>query len=167
MPFDWTEAIADVPDKGLERVREATAAECAAIGAEIGVLACTRLAARYRIKARGNDHYMLIGTVEADVTQECVVTVEPIDAHLSFPIEVEFVPNAEELASDMVDPFANVEYESIENNRLAVGRVIAEELASRLDPYPRRPDTEFDWKDTTDAAKSGPFAALEKLKRPT
>jgi uncharacterized metal-binding protein YceD (DUF177 family) len=167
MPLEWTETIADVPDKGLERVRQATAAECARVGEELGLLACARIDARYRVQARGKDHYMLIGTVEADVTQECVVTVEPIEAHLSFPIEVAFVPDAEALASDMVDPFADVEYESIENNRLAVGRVIVEELASRLDPYPRRPESEFDWKDPVDAAKTGPFAALEKLKRPT
>lgn len=167
MPLDWTEAITDVPDKGLERVRQATAAECAIVGEDIGLLGCTRIAARYRVQARGKDRYMLVGTVEADVTQECVVTVEPVEAHMKFPIEVAFVPDAEALAGDLVDPFANVEYESIENGRLAVGRVITEELASRLDPYPRRPESEFDWKDTADSGKSGPFAALEKLKRPT
>ena len=165
MSLDWMEATVDVPEKGFERTRSATPAECANVATELALLACARIEARYRIQARGKGHYMLVGTVDADVTQECVVTVEPVDAHLSYPIEIEFVPDVEAMVSDLVDPFANVEFESIENGRLAVGRVIVEELASRLDPYPRRPDTEFDWKDAADTGQSGPFAALGKLKR--
>ena len=165
MSLDWMEATVDVPDKGVERTRRATAAECASVATELALLGCARIEARYRIQARGKGHYMLVGTVEADVTQECVVTVEPVEARVSYPIEIEFVPDAEAMVSDLVDPFANVEYESIDNGRLAVGRVIIEELASRLDPYPRRPDTEFDWKDAADTGQSGPFAALGKLKR--
>lgn len=165
MPLDWTEATADVPDKGVERTRRASPAECASVASDLELLACARLEARYRIQVRGKGHYSLVGTVEADVTQECVVTVEPIEAHVSYPIEIEFVPDAEAMAGDLVDPFSQVEFESIDNGRLAVGRVIVEELASRLDPYPRRPDTQFDWKDDADTGKSGPFAALGKLKR--
>jgi uncharacterized metal-binding protein YceD (DUF177 family) len=163
--LDWTESVFDIPSQGLERTRVATAEECSSLAAALELLACEAVKARYRIVSRAGGRYVLDGTIEADITQECVVTVEPVPAHLSIPLNVEFVPQAgqAEDESALIDPFATVDVEPITNGRLEIGRVIVEEIASNLDPYPRRPDTAFDWQDEK-AAEANPFAALAKLK---
>ena len=58
---------------------------------------------------------------------------------------------------------ANVE--RIENDRIAVGRIVYEALAAGLDPYPRKEDAAFEWRDPKLAEGAGnPFAVLKKLK---
>ena len=51
------------------------------------------------------------------------------------------------------------------NRDLDVGRVIYEELASTVDPFARKDDAAFEWKDEQAPTRDNPFAALEKLKR--
>lgn len=161
--LDWAEVTAEIPEKGLHRQRRATAEECARVASALEVPACSRLEARYRVQLKGRGRYLLDGTVEADVTQECVVTVEPVDARLKFEIEVEFTADVDVNGDEVIDPFARMEVEPIENGRLAVGRVVLEELASNLDPYPRRPDSHFDWRDEAADKQAGPFAELARL----
>ena len=82
MPLDWIEDIADVPARGLERERIASPAELADLATRLGVLSCERVAVRYRVVARPGGCYVLDGTLEADVTRECVVSLEPVLKHL-------------------------------------------------------------------------------------
>ncbi|HEX4894144.1 MAG TPA: DUF177 domain-containing protein [Hyphomicrobiaceae bacterium] len=164
--LEWTESVAEIPSNGLEKKRSATAEECASIAAALGLVSCEGVAARYRITPRAGGRYALDGTIDADVTQECVVTLEPLPAHLTIPLSVEFVPEAgrtDESASDLIDPFATVDVEPIVQGRMEIGRVVVEEVASNLDPYPRRPESAFEWQDEK-AAEASPFAALAKLK---
>jgi hypothetical protein len=58
------------------------------------------------------------------------------------------------------------EYEppdEIVNGKIDLGAVVAEFLALGLDPYPRKPGVDFDYKDPADA-EHNTFAALGKLK---
>jgi uncharacterized metal-binding protein YceD (DUF177 family) len=152
----------------------ATDVELAAIARMLDLVALKRLALSYRLGRAGGSRVRLTGQLQADVTQTCVVTLEPVDAHLDVPVEVEFWPaalveelerNAEEMGSQGVLDWP----EAVVDGRIDLGPVIYEGLATGLDPYPKRPGASFDWSQGPSEAggggKSGPFAALAALKR--
>jgi uncharacterized metal-binding protein YceD (DUF177 family) len=164
-PLAWTEAITEISEKGLRRNRQATEDERRAVAEALDIVSCEHLDASYRVVARGPQGYALEGTVEVDVTQECVVTLEPVQAHLHIDLAVDFVAEPQAAVGDEVDPFARAEVEPIENGHLAVGRIVLEEVASHLDPYPRAPGSNFEWREEASPAATHPFAALARLKK--
>ena len=72
------------------------------------------------------------GSIEADVTQECVVSLDPVVAHLVIELAVDFVPEPAGGDTELIDPFATAEVEPIENGKLAIGRIVVEERGNRL-----------------------------------
>lgn len=161
----WSHAVSEIGESGLEVQREATPAECAAITADLEIVATRALAARYRIKPLPEGRFRLTGKLVADVEQACVVTLDPVPEHIEEEIEVEFWPKAqiappEEGEHEALGPD---EPEPIEANRLAVGRVLYEVLASALDPYPRASGALLEGEEGKAApreSKANPFAAL-------
>ena len=53
--------------------------------------------------------------------------------------------------------------DEIVNGQIDLGALTAEFLALGLDPYPRKPGVDFNYRDPADE-KDSPFAALSKLK---
>lgn len=169
----WTHQTIDVPEQGLSVKRTATPEELQALRGALDILACDGLEARYNVKALGGGGFRLDGRFEARVTQACVVSLDPVADRISGVFEVEFLPEsgarsknkggrpragdggADGEAADTIDPFADVEVEAIENGGIDAGRIVYEELASLLNPYPRAAGTEFDWQDP----KAGPAHA--------
>lgn len=171
---DWFHFVVDVPERGLSESRDATGEECIELARELDILSCDHLAVSYRIEAAGAGRYTFSGNVEADVAQACVVTLEPVPAHISEAFSVELVP-----ASDLEDEpivFGDREVSSvpdvepIEKGRIAAGAIVFGVLSAALPPYPRKDGAAFDWVDPkADPAEEdaeNPFAALTKLKPP-
>jgi hypothetical protein len=77
-PLSWVHDIAQSAGSGAARTRTGTPAERAALAAALDILSCDRLDVRYTLKPFGRDRYRLTGTLEADVVQACVVTLEPL-----------------------------------------------------------------------------------------
>ena len=167
---------------GLEEIKGeisgtfvASAAERSAIAALLELPDLATLKLDYRIRSGGGGRHHLSGRLTADVTQTCVVTLEPVQARVDVPVEVDFWPErvlaelearAEEGAGD-----PDAEWpEPITEGKIDIGPVIYETLATSLDPYPRREGASFDWAEAPgtdgEGAKTSPFAALERLKRP-
>lgn len=167
--LEWSHALSDIPDKGLTTTRGADAGERARVAEALELLAVERLEAAYSIRPRGKTGYLLKGAISADVTQACVISLEPVPAKVEATFSVLFKPEVEGRDSDLdFDPVAEEdEPEAIDNGRIAVGRIVYEHLAAAIDPYPRKPDAVFSYADPAagDAAKSSPFAALDKLRR--
>lgn len=169
--LQWRHAVASIPEKGLAQDREATVAECEAISASLGILACNSVRARYRIIARGAGVYRLDGRVVADVEQECVVTLDAIAQRIEAQLKVLLRPAAKHDGDDLeiTDPFEDDEVEMIEAGTIDVGRIVFEEIASRLDPYPRAPGVDFEWQDPESNEigrdKESPFAKLAALRQ--
>lgn len=165
--LDWQHDIRSIPENGLEVKREATEAERTSLAKALELVTCKRLLARYAIQQRAGGHFHLAGKVDVSVTQTCVVTLEEIERSYTAPLDVELWP-AETLADtemgEDVDPLG-ADREAIEDGRIDIGRIIYEELASAIDPFPRRDDAAFEWEDREGAERTHPFAALEKLKR--
>jgi len=165
--LDWAHKSVDVPAAGLERKRVATDAERAELAAKLGLIALPRLEVSYRIVGLAGGGYRLTGDVGANVEQACVVTLEPVPGTVDADFDVEFWP---EVRSSDNDEDSNIlegpDVEVLDQGVIPVGRIAFETLSASLDPYPRREDAAFDWQDSKAATpeKSGPFAALSKLK---
>ncbi len=168
--LDWTHATTEVGEQGLKRTRAATPEECAALMTALGLPSCEALEASYQIRALGGGRFRLTGTLDARLAQPCVVTLEPVAAHLKEPFDAEFHP--EPPAVDTGDEerviLGGLDVEVIDGGRINAGRVIFDTLSASLDPYPRKQGADFDWQDPKAAAPANsPFAALQKLKRDT
>lgn len=163
----WSHTTAEIPTRGLVVARAATPAECAQLAKDLDILAVTRFDARYRIVPVSGGRYRLSGEVRADVTQACVVTLDPVAATVEDKLDVEFRP-AGEIPSEPSAAEAELaildaeEHEPIENHCLAVGRVLVESLAAALPTHPRAPDAALERHEAgpVDGAGASPFAAL-------
>jgi uncharacterized metal-binding protein YceD (DUF177 family) len=167
--LEWTHAVRDVPEEGLAVARHATGEEARALAAELGILSLEALDVTYRLAPLAGGRFALKGSLDARLTQECVVTLEPVAATVSVGLDAVFRPEASEPKGDLEGTLQDLEQpdeELIEHGVIDVGRLVTEELLSGLDPYPRRADAQFEWSDEKgEAASAHPFAALAKLKK--
>jgi hypothetical protein len=126
----------------------------------------------YVLEPAAADRAQLTGEIHAELTQLCILTLEPVSERVDEAVSVECWPReqigAEDATGGDPDPGAIPADPPapIINGRVDVGAVGAEILASAINPYPRREDAEFGWRDplTADGKASGPFAELAKLK---
>ncbi len=125
---------------GHSEERRATEAERAAVAKALDILSCEDLVARYEIEPLGDGRFLLRGDVEADVTQACIVTLDPVPAHLSDRFAVEFRPEDEVTHDDDAgerEILSGDDIEPIEGGRIDAGRIIFEHISAVLDPYPQ------------------------------
>lgn len=161
---------------------EATEAERKALAERLELEAIDRLTATVRLRSvRGGQMVRVTGELEADVVQTCVVTLDPVPAHVTDRFGALFAP--ESLVPDPedeieIDPTVAEEDipEPMTNGRIDIGELTAQHLSLALDPYPRAEGVEFAGFDEPDgeepagtvpeeSEKPNPFAALERLKR--
>jgi hypothetical protein len=161
---------------------EASPSECVDIAVACKIERLTDFSFAYRLQPLSQGRFLLSGNLCANVTQACVITLEPVDERIDEAVSVELWPEdqiaAEENDETVVDNHnteghgSDVQLtdlpdppEPIVNGRFDLGAFAAEELAAAINPYPRKEGAAFSWTDPTDALeKSGPFAALTKLR---
>lgn len=167
--LDWTHKTTEIPAGGYDGGRDATADERKTVAAELELVSLSTLKSQYRIKGMAGGGYRLHGTIQAALEQACVVTVEPVASTISAAFDVEFRPEEEREPEDAAGDssvLSGPDVDLLERGVIPVGRIVFETLSGSLDPYPRKPDAEFKWRDAhaTDEEKLSPFAALSKLK---
>lgn len=167
--LNWTHVVSEVGEQGLEVRRDATHSQCVAVAAAMEIVACNQLGANYRITPLPNGRFRVAGEVSAEVVQNCVVTLDPVVQRIVEPIDIEFRPKAQidSPADGEHEVFAPDDPEPIENNRLAVGRIVYETIATALDPYPRATNAELEAAEGQAEprdSKANPFAALADWK---
>ncbi len=164
----------DEIDDGASGKIVATRAEMDAIAALLDLARLEELTFDYRFTHGGSGRLRLAGHLKADVTQTCVVSLEPVDARVDVPLGVEFWPEAllqtAESSAELPGSVVMLDGpEPIVCGRIDLGAVAYETLATALDPYPKREGASFDWSqgepNQAQEAQSGPFAALAALKR--
>lgn len=137
---------------------EASPAECAALAAEFGIPGIRDLVGRFAIEGP-TSRLVVTGTVEAQVTQVCTVSLEPFEAPVHEPVEVVFTDTDRLAGTDAED--ADIP-DPLVGGRIDFGALTAEFLALGLDPYPRKPGITFEPVAAGDDA--GPLAGLRKLR---
>jgi uncharacterized metal-binding protein YceD (DUF177 family) len=152
----------------------ADAEERANLARRFGLVRLDSLAATVSLERNAAGDVSLAGRLKAEVVQTCVVTLEPVRATIEARLTRIFSPAAESGVETRDEIFLAPEGdeppEPLAGGYVDVGEVVAETLGLEIDPFPRSPGAVF----TSAAAapseagnnleKSGPFAALAKLK---
>ena len=155
--------VMNIPPRGQEVHVEATAEECAALAGDFGLPAIRRLSADYKLTDSAKGVHVT-GLVKASITQICVTTLEPFDSAVEEEVEVDFAESSGMPAEPPTDINEYEPPDEIVNGQIDLGALTAEFLALGLDPYPRKPGVDFNYRDPSDE-KDSPFAALNKLRQ--
>ena len=128
---------------------EANGEERAALARRFGLVALGALTARCRLRPVAGGMIELSAEFEAQVTQECVVTLEPFPARVAdrftqrYALDPHrFRPLAGE--DEVFDPEAEDPPEALVEGGIDLGEAVAQQLAIALDPFPRAPGVVFD-----------------------
>jgi hypothetical protein len=165
--LEWTVAPAHVPAAGLAWRQVATSAEMAAIAKALDLIALTDLKAEGRIEALAGGYFRFKARITAAVVQACVVTLEPVPSRIDEPVRVEFRPGEDYAIDNTNAPDLDAEYdiEPIADGILQTGRIVFEQFAASLDPYPRTPNATLAKAEAgPKIEKLNPFAVLAVLK---
>ncbi|WP_457094427.1 YceD family protein [Microvirga sp. P5_D2] len=154
--------VMNIPPRGQENRVEASAEERAALAKDFGLPGIRALSCDFKLTSTAKGIHVT-GVVKASITQICVVTLEPFDSDIEEEVEVDFAKSSGMPAEPPTDINDYEPPDEIINGQVDLGALMAEFLALGLDPYPRKPGVDFDFRDPADE-KDSPFAALNKLK---
>ncbi len=137
-----------------------------ALAERFKIISVDALTAEVNLKRVNRSQIRVRGSFDAEVTQTCVVSLEPFRDTVSDSFSVLFGenqtarPNEYEIELSMDE---DEETDVAEDGKIDVGELVAEYLALSLNPFPRRPGASFSY-ETPREEKKSPFAALEKLR---
>ncbi len=136
------------------------------IAQRLGLPVIRRLGAHATL-LRTDDAIRAEGRLAAAVDQRCVVTGEPVPAHIDEPFAIRFV--AEPASADLEIELCQDDCDTIFHDGAAIdlGAAIADLLALSLDPYPRTAHAAaaLQQAGVLSEEQAGPFAILAQLKR--
>lgn len=172
--------IGRIGSSGIEQTIEASSQECRAVAGRLQLPAVASFSCRFALSPARQGKIVAEAELRAEVTQTCVVSLEPFEATVSERFTLHFVPESgtpegrmpdgDELDIDPTLPDELVYAGDV----LDLGEAATEQLALALDPYPRMPGIALP--DLDDAAPVGlkpeeassdpphPFAALARLR---
>lgn len=174
-PFSYRIRVGSVSHNPLEVRLKADERERAALASLWDILGVEALSAELKVRRWKKDGVKVMGTVHAEVTQACIVTLDPVSQVIDEEVEEIFVPEGSPLAripadgagEMVVDPDGPDLPEPFTGDEIDVGAFVAEMAAMALDPYPRKAEAEFaGHEEGTEEVvrKPSPFAVLKNLK---
>lgn len=108
--------------------------------------------------------WRLAGHVRASLAQTCGITLDPlpleIDSAFVINLSEAVDPESEEIVITLDDESPDL----IEAGQIDLGQYAVEQLALRLDPFPRKPGAEF--VQPPEPVEISPFAVLKQLRQP-
>jgi uncharacterized metal-binding protein YceD (DUF177 family) len=162
-----------IPRDGQVIAIEAAPVEREELASFFKLPAIAALTATLRVEPWGHDGARVTGAVHGEVTQTCVVSLDPFPATVDEEVDVRFAPrtvaNSGSVAAKEPQTFSLVdedEPDPIIDGTINLGALAAEFLALGLDPYPRKPGVAFDEEQTNSEPVDSPFAALAKRVEP-
>ena len=109
------------------------------------------------------------GRILASLIQSCVVTGDPVPAHVDEPFSLVFMTEPQNSRSDEEIELRPADCDVVfyDGSTIDLGTAIADTLALNLDPYPRSAGADAALKEAgiLAEAQAGPFAALAQLKK--
>jgi uncharacterized metal-binding protein YceD (DUF177 family) len=141
--------------------------QCTAIAERLGLVAVDRLEA-HAILERHGEVVRVKGRLLASLAQSCVVTGQPVPAHVDEPFSLVFVPAPENGGEEEVE-LGPEDCDTVfyDGASIDVGSAITDTLALSLDPYPRCAEADAALKEAGVMSEehASPFAALAALKK--
>ncbi|MGY4289565.1 uncharacterized metal-binding protein YceD (DUF177 family) [Bradyrhizobium sp. LM2.7] len=164
--------VAHVPDTGLHRKLEASAAERQAMAELAGLREILSAQAAFDVTPKSGGRVHVTGYARARVGQTCVVTLDPIENEIDEEIDLMFAPEAEvRRLADLIEegqdnkepPEIADPPEAIVGGIIDLGRLATDALFLAIDPYPRKSGAVFEAEVTTSDPGDHPFAVLKAL----
>jgi uncharacterized metal-binding protein YceD (DUF177 family) len=164
--------VAHIPDTGLHRELEASAAERQAVAEVANLREVLSVHASFDVVPKSGGRVHVTGHVRARVGQTCVVTLDPIENEIDEEIDLMFAPEAEarrladliEEGRDDAEPTEVVDSpEAIVGGIIDLGRLATDALFLAIDPYPRKPGAVFEAEVIAADPEDHPFAVLKAL----
>jgi hypothetical protein len=169
-------SVARLPQNGMNLTLTANAKELSALAKAHDLIHVQSFKAELLVKKWRKDGVKITGRVTADITQNCVITLEPLDNRVENEIDTIFVPENSKLArpplsadGEMVIDFEGADIpETFSGDTIDAGALAEEFFGLAIDPYPRKPGASLEQgieQDGQEAAKPSPFAGLLKFRR--
>ncbi|MCB2108943.1 MAG: DUF177 domain-containing protein [Rhodobacteraceae bacterium] len=170
LEFSFPVDVDGLPVSGRTYSIAAGPDESEKVAARLGLISLPLLKAEINLVPSGRDMVRVTGTVEADVVQQCVVSLAPVEAHLHETFDRMFQRALDPRHQTDDLPLDDDIPDLIEGGKIDIGEVVVEHLALVIDPYPRAPGAIFEAGGAGEEAKNqpdSPFAVLAKLKSST
>jgi len=175
-PFSYAVKVGHISANAVRVRIEASESELKGLATLWNVLNVRFLKAELQISRWKKDGVRIKGTVEGEVEQACVVTLEPVLCTINEQLEQIFVPEGSKLArlaldgqgEMVVDPEGPDLPEPFVGDTIDAGALVTEFAAMALDPYPRKQGVEFSGHSEDIGAeiiRPSPFAAVKDWKK--
>lgn len=158
-------SLDEAPEQRIEIT--ATAAERQALARRYALLSLDALTAQLTVRRESSGEIAVAGELQADVVQECVVTLEPVRDHVAGSFEQRYTQRPEEPAGNLEVGPGDVEPpEPVTGDTIDLGELVAQFLALSINPYPRAPDADAQLAQyRSGGEREGPFAILANLRK--
>jgi len=135
---------------------KATPDERVEVQKRLNIISIEDIEAKLHLRKKGL--IFLKGTIQADITVECVRTLVSFQQHLKINVDETFLPPTEGTDAPLPE-----EVEPLEEETLNIGEIIIQLISLNLDPYPVAPDTlPLDYQE--EKPPLSPFEVLKKEK---
>ncbi|UCI05952.1 YceD family protein [Mesorhizobium sp. B1-1-8] len=151
-PVSFVANVARLPQKGLPIVVEADERQRAALAAEHDLLSVESYRAELMVAPWKRNGVKVSGRVEADITQACIVTLDPVEAHIDEPVEALFLPEQSKLGREGFEGGGEIileadgpdSPETFSGDTIDIGALAEQFFGLAIDPYPRKPGASVD-----------------------
>ncbi|MGL4322543.1 MAG: YceD family protein [Beijerinckiaceae bacterium] len=163
-PFSYKVIVTDVPPKGMEVTVEADARERAALAADFDLPDILSFKGKFLI-GHTSLGLRVTGEVRARVVQVCGISMDPFETDVKESVSVDYASSKQHTILESEGFAADDPPDEIIGGQIDVGALMAEFLALGLDPFPRKPDADFSFRDEAGEAALSPFARLQAVKK--
>jgi Large ribosomal RNA subunit accumulation protein YceD len=152
---------------------EATLGEREELASFYRLPAIAALTATFRVEPWGKGGARVTGAVHGELTQLCVISLEPFPAIVDEDVDVRFAPetaaNSRSASATATETFSLADEDGpdpVIDGKIDLGALAAEFFALGLDPYPRKPGAILDEDRANSEPTDLPFAGLAQRAKP-
>ncbi len=159
--FSYEIELDDVGKQGKRFKLSANDEERRKIAARLKAISIEKLAGELRITA-SKTAIRVEGVIEAELTRECVASLEPMGETVSEAFEIDFLrePPEEAIEEDDLDA-----PEVHQGATLDLGELLVQQLSLAMDPFPRKEGAQSLAEAYAQPEKVSPFAGLKEAMR--
>ena len=160
LPYSEPVRLHQVPG-GVKRTLEPDAAARARIAKALDLASLESFTAEMDLVPTAAG-WRLSGRVRASLAQTCGITLEPLPVEIDAPFSLTLAEAVDEDSDEIDITLDDESPDLIEDGQIDLGQYAVEQLALRLDPFPRKPGAEF--VQPPEPAEISPFAVLKQLR---
>ena len=170
-PVSFRVNVARLSKNGVLVTVEADDEQRTALAVTHGLLSVETYRAELSVRAWKRNGVSVEGKVTADITQECVVTLDPLPARIDADVSAVFLPEDSKLGREgfgsggeiLIDTKGDDAPETFSGDFIDVGALAEEFFGLAIDPYPRRSDAELPSVDAETREVDGPLQRKLRL----